>query len=87
MAYMQNQPSIGKNCRSASARIAGPIAAPALHPPNLRTRSRLPLFAQFPPASLFKAIGLAVSRRAVARQVASGTAIANGRLWRVAGGP
>ena len=53
----------------------------------MRTRRQLPLFAQFPPASLFKAIGRAVSRRAMARQAASGTAIANGRLWRAAGGP
>lgn len=87
MAHMQIQPPIGKNCRSAPARTAGELAGASAHQPNLRARRRLPLFAQFPPASLFKAIGRAVSRRAIGRQAASGMALANGRQWRAAGGP
>ncbi len=87
MKYPQNRPPIGRNCRSSPARVAGRGSDAPLSQMNLRIDRKLPLFAQFPPASLFKAIGRAVSRRAVVRQAASGTALANGRLWRAAGGP
>ena len=87
MIHAHNRPPIGRNCRSSPARIAGQASAAPLSQPNLRIGRRIPLFAQFPPASLFKAIGRAVSPRAIVRQAASGTALANGRLWRAAGGP
>ena len=86
MPHMQNRPAIGKICRTAPARTAGQVAALAEQQPNLRARRKLPLFAQFPPASLFKAIGRAVSRRAIAGHAASGTGLANSRLWHAAGG-
>jgi len=86
MAQMQYRPAIGRIRRSAPARIAGDDTASAAQQPNLRARRRLPLFAQFPPASLFKAIGRAVSRRAIVGQAASGTGLANSRLWHDAGG-
>jgi hypothetical protein len=87
MNLAQNRPPIGRNCRSSPARVAGRgSGAPASHL-GIRGDRKMPLFAQFPPASLFKAIGRAVSRRAITRQAASGTALANGRLWRSAGGP
>jgi hypothetical protein len=87
MNHAQNRPPIGRTCRSASAMLAGRGSGAPLSQFGVRTDRKLPLFAQFPPASLFKAIGRAVSRRAIARQAASGTALANGRLWRAAGGP
>ena len=87
MNHAHNRPPIGRNCRSSPARVAGRGSGAPLSYLNLRSDRKLPLFAQFPPASLFKAIGRAVSRRAIARQAASGTALAIGRLWRAAGGP
>jgi hypothetical protein len=87
MNHAQNRPSIGRNCRSHPARVAGPGPGAATSQMSLRNGRRMPLFAQFPPASLFKTIGRAVSRRSIARQAASGTALANSRLWRAAGGP
>ncbi len=87
MNHAQNRPPIGRNCRSSPARVAGRAGGAPLSHLGVRGDRKLPLFAQFPPASLFKAIGRAVSRRAIARQAASGTALANGRLGRAAGGP
>ncbi len=87
MSHAQNRPPIGKNCRSSPARVAGRAGGSTLSNLGGRGDRKMPLFAQFPPASLFKAIGRAVSRRAVVRQAASGTAVANSRLWRAAGGP
>jgi len=87
MNHAQNRLPIGRNCRSSPARFAGRGSSASLAPMNFRLDRKMPLFAQFPPASLFKAIRRAVSRRAIVRQAASGTALANGRLWRAAGGP
>ena len=87
MNHAQNRPPIGKNCRSNPARVAGRGSGAPLSPLTGRIDRKMPLFAQFPPASLFKTIGRAVSRRAIVRQTASGTALANSRLWRAAGGP
>ena len=85
MAQTQNRPAIGRNCLAPPAKFAGVNAARAPQQPNLRARRRMPLFAQFPPASLFTAIGRAVSRRAIAGHAASGTGLANSRLWHAAG--
>jgi hypothetical protein len=83
----QNRPAFGKIGRTPAAEFAArPIVSSAATPSG-RQRSRLPLFAQFPPAALFKAIGRAVARRAIARQPASGTVIAIGRPGRATGGP
>ena len=86
MAQMQYRPAIGNSCRSSPARSAAAGPASPLRQTNAKSRSRSPLFAQFPPASLFKAIGRAVSRRAIVGQAASGTGLANSRLWHAAGG-
>jgi hypothetical protein len=87
MRNMQNQPPSGRICRSAPARVAGRGGAAMVSQLAARTHRKIPLFAQFPPAALFKAIHRAVSRRAVMRQLPAGTALANSRLWRAAGGP
>ena len=87
MKNLHNRPPIGRSCRNSPATAAGPGSAVSLSPSQVRSGRRIPLFAQFPPASLFKAIGRAVSRRMIVRQAASGTALANARLWRAAGGP
>ena len=83
----QNRPAFGKNGRVPAAEIAGRSDGSHAAFTNSRRRSRLPLFAQFPPAALFTAISRAVARRAVSRQPASGTAIAIGRPGRAMGGP
>ncbi len=83
----QNRPAFGKNGRTPAAEFAGRPIGSSASLASGRQRSRLPLFAQFPPAALFKAIGRAVARRSVARQPASGTVIAVGRPWRAIGGP
>jgi hypothetical protein len=72
----QNRPAFGKNGRVPAAEIAGRAIGSSAASASGRQRSRLPLFAQFPPAALFTAISRAVARRAVARQPASGTAVA-----------
>jgi len=87
MSDLQNRPTIGKNCRFAPAAFAGASAESFDRGSLHRARSRLPLFAQFPPAALFKAIGRAVSRRSRDKLLASGTVLATGRLWRARGGP
>ena len=87
MKYQQERPPTGRNCRSIPARNARRTVGAKPSAANVRSERRLPLFAQFPPASLFKAIHRAVSRRAVMREAASGTGLANSRLWRAAGGP
>jgi len=62
MTEAQNRRRIGKNCRSSPAAFAAAAAPAFAHLSRERVRSRLPLFAQFPPAALFKAMGRAVSR-------------------------
>ena len=83
----QNRPASGKIGRSLSAEFAGRPSGSTAASSGGRQRSRLPLFAQFPPPALFKAIGRAVARRAIARQPASGTVIAIARSGRALGGP
>ena len=87
MTYMQNPPPSGRIGRSTPARFAGRGGAARASQLTARVDRKIPLFAQFPPASLFKAIHRAVSRRAMMRQLPGGTAIANSRLWRAAGEP
>jgi hypothetical protein len=76
MKGTQDRPAFGKNGLSLSAEIAGRLSGSSAVLARARQHRRSPLFAQFPPAALFKAIGRAVARRAVGRQVASGTVVA-----------
>jgi len=79
--------AIGKNCRSSPAGFAGNRHAPAAAAPVIQSARRIPLFAQFPPAALFAAIGRAMSRSQRRAQIANGMGLARGRLRRPAGGP
>ena len=83
----QKRPAFGKNGQLQSAEIAGRRDGSSTASANARQRKALPLFAQFPPPALFKAIGRAVARRAVGPHPASGTGIAIGRPGRATGGP
>jgi len=79
MTNPQNRRTIGKNCRSGSATIAG-----SRHAANPVRRTTL--FSQFPPRALFTAIGRAMARQGVRRHAASGMRIANWALWHAQGG-
>jgi len=83
MTDPQNRPAIGRKCRSEAAALAGSGGASAAARPAFSTRRQLPLFAQFPPAALFTAIGRAVARRTSAPPTASGTDLATRRLQRL----
>src|SRR5205085_5703618 len=77
MSQLHKEPAIGKNCRARSAEFAGRRGARSDPERRPRSSSRLSLFAQFPPAALFKASRQSFSRQLPQRPVASGTAIAN----------
>jgi len=79
MTNPQNRRTTGKNCRTGSATIAGPLLSRAV-------RRRTTLFSQFPPRSLFTAIRRAVARSGGCRHTASGTRVANCALWHAQGG-
>jgi len=87
MSNSQFRRSTGRNCRTEPATFARPLPAREATMPGVYQKRQMPLFAQFPPAALFAAIGRAANRNYAKRQTASGTAIAISRLWRAAGGP
>ena len=86
MSHSQFRRDSGKTCRHRLATIAGAAQPQEAAIDLFYQKRRLPLFAQFPPAALFAAIGRAAKRNRPQRQPASGTALAISRLWHVAGG-
>jgi hypothetical protein len=70
----------GKNCRPQSANRADRGVANQARGPADRHACRLPLFPQFPPATLFAAIRRSAARSCQKRCVASGTGLAMGWL-------
>jgi len=87
MSHSQLRRDSGKNCRNRLATIAGAAKPHQSAIDVFYQKRRLPLFAQFPPAALFAAIGRAAKRNSPQRQPASGTALAISRLWHANGGP
>jgi len=87
MTNSQIRRGTGRNCRTEPATFARPLPAREATLTNGYQKRQLPLFAQFPPAALFAAIGRAANRNYGKRPTASGTAVAMSRLWRAAGGP
>jgi len=61
-----NPPASGKSCRTASASFAASPGEQFFRERCRRVHRTGPLFAQFPPAALFTAIGRAAARGAVA---------------------
>jgi hypothetical protein len=84
MTESQIRRGSGKSCRRQSAVFArSPVKDEAASSVNYQKR-QLNLFAQFPPAALFAAIGRAARRSQQRRVAASGTALAMSRLWHAA---
>jgi hypothetical protein len=87
MKQLQKRPPTGRDCRSASASLAGVVASATTILPAARAQMRLPMFAQFPPAALFKAMERAVARRLVAQRADSGMGLAKNCVLRGQGEP
>jgi len=86
MSHSQLRRDSGKTCRDQLATNAEAVPFQGSAIAVFYQKRRLPLFAQFPPAALFAAIGRAAKRSSPQRQPASGTALAISRSWHAIGG-
>ena len=86
MSHSQLRRDSGKTCRNQLATYADAVQSQESAIAVIYQKRRSPLFAQFPPAALFVAIGRAAKRSSPQRQPASGTALAISRLWHAIGG-
>ena len=87
MSHKQVRPASGRKRRLDPATTAGDSNALAGDRLNPRPRTRLRLFAQFPPQALFAAIHRATARAIDATTSTGGTALAFNRRRRAPGAP